>query len=224
MDTRASISRGYRAPSPIEQFVTASQSGFRVVPNPALQGEKAWAGELGATATLGGRLWLDGSVFQSEYYDLIDPAPVSGQFGVFQFQNVERSRVRGLDLETKLSLVEDRLGLHATYAYLHAVDLNLGGPLPYRSPHNLAASLAGLVQGWDWGLDFRYRSRVDRVLVYPLDPRTAITLFDLRLARHFLGWDLQGKISNLTQRRYVDVQERTPGAPRRLLFTALRNF
>jgi hypothetical protein len=74
------------------------------------------------------------------------------------------------------------------------------------------------------GLDFRYRSRVQEVLAFPLDPRTAITIVDLRLAHHLFDMLVQAKVSNLLQARYVDVMERTLGPPRSILFTATRTF
>src|SRR5581483_4571094 len=113
-------------------------------PNPALRGETAWSGEVGVTATAGGGLWLDGALFQSEYRDLIGPAPAPGQLLVFQFQNVQRARVRGLDLGAKLGVAGGRLGLEAAYTYLDAVDLASGGPLPYRSRHNATLTVSAL--------------------------------------------------------------------------------
>jgi iron complex outermembrane receptor protein len=217
---RASVGRGYRAPSAIEQFVSAVQEGFRVVPNPALRGETAWSGEVGAAAALGGGLWLDGALFQSDYRDLIGPAPAPGQLLVFQFQNVQRARVRGLDLGAKLGVAGGRLGLEAAYTYLQATDLATGGPLPYRSRHNATltvAALGGLV-----ALDARYRSRVDTVLAFPRDPRGPITVVDLRLGWRARGLLLQAKVANLLQAAYVDVMERTRGAPRSVLVTAVR--
>jgi iron complex outermembrane receptor protein len=217
---RASVGRGYRAPSAIEQFVSAVQSGFRVVPNPALRGETAWSGEVGAAATVGGGLWLDGALFQSEYRDLIGPAPAPGQLLVFQFQNVQRARVRGLDLGAKLGVAGGRLGVEAAYTYLHATDLATGGPLPYRSRHNATLTIAGL--GGLVALDARYRSRVDTVLAFPRDPRGPITVVDLRLGWRAFGLLLQAKVANLLQAAYVDVMERTRGAPRSVLVTAVR--
>ena len=224
VSARASLAHGFRAPAPVEQFVRAEQSGFQVVPNPALKSERTWAGEIGATATVGGWAWVDAALFNSEYYDLIDPgAAVGYPFGFFQFQNVERSRVQGLDLEARLGLPRN-MGLHVTYGWLHTKDLKTGLPLPYRSTHNLGMTLAGNAVGFAWGLDALYRSRVDRVLVYPLDSRSDILLLGGRLTRQLGGWVIQGKVTNLLQNRYVDIQERTPGAPRRFLLSVTRTF
>jgi outer membrane receptor protein involved in Fe transport len=218
---RASGGRGYRAPAAIEQFVSTTMSGFRVVPNPDLRGETAWFGEVGLTATRGRWLWLDGALFDTEYSDLIGPAAAPGVF-VFQFQNVQRARVRGLDFGAKLGLLDGLLGAEGAYTYLDATDLATGERLPYRSRHNATFSLEG-VRGLV-GLDLRFRSRVDVVLVYPRDPRGSITTVDLRLAYRLFGTIVQAKVSNLLQAVYVDVMERNRGAPRSFLFSAYRTM
>jgi outer membrane receptor for ferrienterochelin and colicins len=222
LSTRASLGRGYRAPSAIEQFVSTTMSGFRVIPNPGLKGETAWSGELGATATIGGWLWLDGALFQSEYQDLIGPAPGPPPGLTFQFQNVQRARVRGLDVGGKAGLWGSRIAVEAAYTYLDAEDRATGDALPYRSRHNLAGTLSAL--GGLASLDVRYRSRVANVLAYPLDPRGAITLVDLRLGYRVLGTVVQAKVSNLLQAAYVDVMERNRGAPRAFLLTVYRTM
>jgi outer membrane receptor for ferrienterochelin and colicins len=211
LSLRASLSHAFRAPSPVEQFVSTTEYGVQVVPNPDLGPETVTAGELGATADLG-RLWLDGAVFQSHYDGLIQPAPVSGRYFVYQFQNVARARITGTDMEARIDVVPRLLGLDLTYMYLDTRDLNANQPLPYRSNHTATGTvtvLGGLVN-----LDLQFRSRVQRVLQFPLDPRGATTLLGLRLAYMTHGILLQGKISNLLNQQYVDVQERLPGAPR----------
>jgi outer membrane receptor for ferric coprogen and ferric-rhodotorulic acid len=70
----------------------------------------------------------------------------------------------------------------------------------------------------------RYRSRPETVLQYQSDPRTAITVVDLRVGYRLLGTGLQLKISNLLQAHYTNVQERIPGAPRNVSLTAYRGF
>jgi outer membrane cobalamin receptor len=218
---RASVGRGYRAPSAIEQFVNTTQFNFRVVPNPALKGERAWAGELGLTATRG-RFWLDASVFQSDYRNLIAPGPVPGQPGEFQFQNLERARIQGLDAGFRMRLIQKMLDVQACYLFLNTRDLNQDAPLPYRSKHTVTGTVDAI--GGLLGMDVQFRSKPDTVLVYPLDPRKAITLLDLRLAYRVLGTGLQLKVTNLLQSRYTNIQERTPGAPRNISLTAYRGF
>jgi outer membrane receptor for ferrienterochelin and colicins len=219
---RASIGHGYRAPSAIEQFVSSNMFGIQVVPNPNLRGETAWSSEVGVTMTRGAWFQLDAALFQSDYHDLIGPGTAPGQVFVFQFQNVQRARVRGLDAGAKLGLAGGLLGLEGSYTYLDARDLDDTLPLPYRSRHNVTLSLAG--PGNVLGLDVRYRSRVERVLAFPLEPPGAFTIVDLRLGYRLLGTIVQAKVSNLLQATYVDVLEHNRGAPRSVLFTAIRDM
>jgi outer membrane receptor protein involved in Fe transport len=222
LSLRASLARGYRAPSAIEQFVTATQSGFHVVPNPELRGEDAWSGELGIATQPSSRLRIDATLFQNEYRDLIGPAAAPGQFFVFQFQNVSRARVRGLDFAARTILVPDVLDLTASYMFLDSHDLDTQKALPYRSRHNVSGTLE-LLHGLA-DLDLRWRSRVEEVLAFPLDPRDDITLVDLRLAYQVFGTVVQAKVGNLLQQVYPDVQERVPGAPRSVSLTFYRPF
>jgi outer membrane cobalamin receptor len=222
LSARMSVGHGYRSPSAIEQFVSTTQFGIRVIPNPALTGERSWSGEAGLTTTVVPGMRLDASAFQSDYRDLIGPAPAPNQFFVFQFRNVNRARVRGLDLSVKTGLADDLVEIQGTYLFLDSRDLDTQLPLPYRSRHNLTGTvtaLRGLV-----GLDVRYRSRIQEVLQYPLDPRGNITVVDLRLGYRVAGVAVQAKVTNLFQAFYVDVMERNPGAPRNVSLTAYRTF
>jgi len=218
---RASIGRGYRAPSAIEQFVSTVQQGFRIEANPSLHGETAWSGEVGGTASLG-RVWLDAAAFSSWYRGLIGPAAVPGQFGAISFQNVQRARVAGLDASSKLSVVPRLVDLDLNYTLLDAHDLDTGEWLPYRSRNTVTGSLD--VLGGLAGLDVRYRTRLEAVLAYPADPRGDITVVDARVAFRLSRAVMQVKVSNLLQARYVDVLERNAGAPRSLLVTGLASF
>lgn len=218
LNARASVSRGYRAPSATEQFVSTTQSGFIVVPNPDLRGETGWTEELGATVGFG-PLSFDAALFQSNYQGFIGPGVVPGHFGQFQFQNLSSARVRGLDLSSHTAIWPGRVDLAASYLYLDTRNGDTGDPLPYRSRHSVTGSvdvLHGLV-----GVDVRWRSRVEEVLAYPLDTRTDITVVDLRLAYRVFGAVLMAKATNLLQAKYVDVQERTPGAPRSVQLTVV---
>lgn len=219
---RASVGRGYRAPSAIEQFVSAVQFGYRVIPNPDLHGEHAVSSEVGAVVTPHAGMQLDAAVFESDYRDLIGPAAVPDSAFVFQFRNVQEARIRGADASWRSAIVPERLDLDLTYLYLDAIDTRTGQWLPYRSRHTVTASL-DVLRGLA-GVDVRYRSRVESVLVYPLDPRGDITVVDLRANLPLWAGVLQAKVSNLFNRFYTDVEERTPGAPRNFSLGVLRSY
>jgi iron complex outermembrane receptor protein len=219
---RTSVGAGYRAPSAIEQFVSSQQFGFRVIPNPDLIGEHAWSAELGATVRILDEVRVDAAVFGSLYRDLISPAPAPGQTFVFQFGNVSRARVAGLDVGLHAQIVPSLLDVQATYLLLDTEDRATGSPLPYRSQHNVTGTLNLL--GGLAGVDLRYRSRVEGVLAYPLDPRSDVTVVDLRVGYRALNVLWQLKVANVFNQFYVDVQERNPGAPRSIAITALRGL
>ena len=182
---RMSVGGGYRAPSAIEQFVSTYQFGFRVVPNEGLKGEQAWSGEVGTTVTVLDRVRVDGAIFASFYHDLIGPAPVPGQPFVFQFQNVSRARVVGLDVGINTQIIPDRVEVQAGYLFLSTEDRIAHQPLPYRSRHNVTGTVNLL--GGLFGVDTRFRSRVEEVLGYPFDARSAITIVDVRMGYRLAG-------------------------------------
>jgi len=222
---RASVGHGYRAPSAIEQFVNTYQYGFKVIPNPDLKGEKAWSGEVGLTTRPWGWMRLDAAAFGSSFRDQIGPQLVSIAPPTAQFKNISQAYVRGLDVGMRTSFLRDFVDASATYLFIDSQDQTPGGqhqPLPYRSRHNLTTTVNaahGLV-----GVDVRYRSRVEEVLLYDLDPRSAFTVVDLRLNYRIYGTYLQAKVENLFNTFYTDVQERLAGAPRSLGVTLYSTF
>jgi outer membrane receptor for ferrienterochelin and colicins len=219
---RASVGAGYRAPSAIEQFVSAIQEGYRVIPNPGLRGEHAVSGEVGLNARLWRGARLDAALFQNSYRDLIGPAAVPDSILVFQFQNVQRARIRGVDASLNTALIPHWLSADLTYMYLDAIDLDTQQWLPYRSRNNATVTVDAL--GGLAGVDVRYRSRIANVLVYPLDPRGDITTVDVR-ANYAVGDAVvQGKVSNVFNDVYPDVQERIPGQPRTVSLALVTRF
>ncbi|WP_420449503.1 TonB-dependent receptor [Candidatus Palauibacter sp.] len=219
---RGSFSRGYRSPSVSEQFTSTTQFGFRVVPNLELRGESAWAREIGTTVNLSDRVWFDAGLFWSDYTDLIEPTAAPDQFFTFQFRNVSEAMVRGVDAGLRVGVIPNRLDLNTSYTFLDTEDHVTGRELPYRSRHNFTATASG----WRGAVavDFRYRSRVEQVLAFPLDERNGITLVDLRVGGRILGTRVQAKIENLLQTTYVDVQERSPGQSRSFRLTVTPRF
>ncbi|MGH7753470.1 MAG: TonB-dependent receptor plug domain-containing protein, partial [Gemmatimonadales bacterium] len=97
---RASLGRGFRAPSPAELYVSTFVQGLRVIPNPNLKPEIGWSAEVGDALPFGdGGGWtgyLDAAAFWNEARDLIEPQIVSGGTQI-QFQNVTAARMVGLD-------------------------------------------------------------------------------------------------------------------------------
>ena len=217
---RASVGRGFRAPSLAERFTSTAEQGIRVIPNPNLADETSWAGEVGATTRLGERLELDGALFWNEYQNLIEPGLVSGGAQI-QFSNVTRARLRGLDATVRAAALADgHLSGELAYTYLDARDLTLDEPLPFRPQHlaTLSADWRFGGRGALWstlsaGFDARLSSRPQRVEIYESDRRVAAKTLDLRATWRRGAIEVVAKVQNVFNYLYTLVP-RTLEPPR----------
>lgn len=183
---RASVGRGFRAPSLAEQFVTTVVAPFTIVPNPDLSPETAWSGELGNAATLTSWLHTDAALFLTEASDLIEPAVTTASLQI-QFQNVQRARLAGFDLSVTATPFTPRLATTLAYTYLDARELAHdtvpNRALAFRPRHLVTLSADYSLGPLSLGADFRYSSRFDRVDLFEQDRRVAARVLDLRA-----GW------------------------------------
>ncbi len=201
---RASVAKGFRAPSLAEAYTSTTASGVRVKPNPLLKSETNYSAELGINQNFFGFINADLAVFQSEYYDLIEAGidPADGQ--VF-FNNVGRARIQGseFNLVLDLNMIDSKLSMGHTY--LWARDVNQNKSLKYRPRHLLYTRYQFNKGIFEFGADFRYWSRVEeidfelislglvpngdkRVPVYVLDISCGLSLYSLNLpARIYLN-------------------------------------
>ncbi|HEV2672839.1 MAG TPA: TonB-dependent receptor, partial [Gemmatimonadales bacterium] len=186
---RASVGRGFRAPSLAERFVSlvASEFGLRVVPNPNLQPETAWSFEVGATtAPFLHFLRADGAVFWTESRELIEPQLIVTSGGpVIQLQNVSEARIAGLDATLLAAPLSDRLTTSLSYTYLSTQRRAPGSPnapLAYRPAHQLKLAADYALGAAGIGADFRFASRPERIeLEGYVDPRRVpMKVLDLR--------------------------------------------
>ncbi len=186
---RASIGRGFRAPSMAERFVdlVASEFGLRVIPNPGLLPETAWSFEVGArTAPFLGFMRIDGALFWTEAEDLIEPTLIVTPGGpVIQLQNVANAHIAGLDATLVAAPITDRLTTSLSYTYLSTqrrVPGSPNAPLAYRPGHQVKLSADYSLGGANVGADFRYASRPERIeLEEFVDPRRVpMNVLDLR--------------------------------------------
>jgi iron complex outermembrane receptor protein len=189
---RASIGRGFRAPTMAERFVNTVALGFQIIPNPSLRPESAWSLELGhTTRPLLRVMRLDLALFWTEARDLIEPTLVtSGPTPQIQLQNVAQARIAGLDATVLAAPLPDRLTASLGYTYLYARRRAAGGgsfdePLAFRPRHLLTLAADYALAPFSLGADFRYASRPERIeLDGFVDPRrVAVKVLDLRA-----GW------------------------------------
>ncbi|HEX9610788.1 MAG TPA: TonB-dependent receptor [Gemmatimonadales bacterium] len=182
---RASVGRGFRAPSIAERFVQTTALGFEVIPNPSLDPETSWSMELGDAVPISERVRFDAAVFWTEARRLIEPVVIQ-EAGVpkIQFQNISRARLAGLDLVLWAAPFTPRLSTSLGYTLLHARELARDTiperPLAFRPRHLLTVSVDYRLAAFGVGVDYRHMSRLDRVEIYPDDPRIPAKVLDLR--------------------------------------------
>jgi len=203
---RASVGRGFRAPSLAERFVSTLVQGIPVVPNPNLRPETAWSVELGNAATLSSAVRTDAALFWTDAYDLIEPTVDNGRI---QFRNVTRARLAGLDLAVTATAPVAGLSSTLSYTFLHARQLAHDSvperPLAFRPTHLLTLSADYQRGAIGVGGDFRYTSRLDRVEIYDTDPRVAEKVLNLRASAVWGAWTLRAQLANALNYIYSQV-------------------
>ena len=167
---RASIGRGFRAPTMAERFVHTFALGFEVIPNPNLRPETAWSFEVGhTTGPLLHFMRLDAALFWTEAQDLIEPQAIliPPDTIKIQLQNVVRARLAGLDATIIGAPIPNRLITTLGYTYLstrrHLAGDSTTGPLAFRPRHLLTLGADYSVGDLGVGADFRFASRPERI-------------------------------------------------------------
>ncbi len=203
---RASVGRGFRAPSLAERFVSTRLPPFHVIPNPNLRPETAWSVELGHATRLSSAVHSDAAVFWTEAHDLIEPS-VNGS--AIQFRNVTRARLAGLDVALAASPLTPRLTTSLAYTFLYARGLAHDTvperPLAFRPKHLLTLSADYQWHTLSAGGDFRYTSRFERVELYPGDERVAGKVLDLRVGVERGPLSVRGRLANALNYIYNQV-------------------
>ena len=103
--------------------------------------------------------------FWNEYDDLVDPK-FRPERNAFQFINLTRARIRGMDSEVRFSALDDRVSVQAGYLLLDPEDLtgSRRQPLAYRSNHLVQIGSAFRPFGpVEMGIDYRFASRPERM-------------------------------------------------------------
>ena len=193
---RASFGQGYRFPSIAEKYTATSLSSVHIFPNPDLNSEYGWSMELGIkqgikVKSMNG--FLDVSLFQSRYHDMIEFAfdvykpdsvliPTLDDVG-FKALNVENARITGVEIELggEGSVFSLPLTLLAGYTYLYPVNpdydsSNTGSSSPdkilkYRYQHSAKVDLELEWKRLSTGFCLIYNSfmkNVDEVFTNPV--------------------------------------------------------
>lgn len=212
---RGLVSRGFRAPSLAEAFTSTTSAGITVKPNPDIKSETSYSFEIGANHALNDDLSLDLSMFNNEYYEMIEPGfdPNDGQ--VF-FNNVTRARIQGVELTANLSLLSS-LDLDLGYVYLWPRDIERERTLNYRSRHTLLLSVDFTQNLYQLGFNFRYMSRfesiddelVDLGVVVDGDKRVEAVVLDMNAGINLFEYNIPARVfvnvKNLLNYNYVEL-------------------
>ena len=209
---RGSIGRAFRAPSVAEVFTKTSTGGLTILPNPELKPEKSWSYEVGAIFNPFNFLAIDASVFQNDFWDLIEPTFITS--GV-QFQNVTRARIKGIEFDLNLDLFERSFLTQFSYTYTFPKNITAGDLLKYRSRHLFYTASTFMIPPVTFGIDFRYLSKMERIdeefgiIVPDVEKRVPIYLLDLRTS---LDWNfinlplvISFQVNNILQYYYVEL-------------------
>jgi hemoglobin/transferrin/lactoferrin receptor protein len=154
----AQYARGFRAPpfQDVNIGFDLPQFNYRAIPNPDLRSEQSDGAELGARFRLPA-FQASAALFGANYNDLIEsrvnlgPDPETGTI-LFQSQNIERARIYGAELSTRLWLDQwlDGLELHAVAVWTRGENRQTGRPLNSVDPMELVTRLV-------WQRDDRLR-------------------------------------------------------------------
>ncbi len=213
---RASVGRGFRAPSIAELYVNAGTPYLPIVPNPDLKPERSWSFEVGLTHFFSDNFMLDCALFQSDLSNLIEAGfdSTGGNLRIM-FNNVSRARVQGGEIDLKTDLFGRLLRLDIGYTYTWPVNLTTGSVLRFRSRHLLYSSATLRYKMISLGTDFRYISkmmRLDNILqsfIVNWNSQVPIEVVDVRGSIDLAQWRVPLTIglhvNNLLGYNYVEL-------------------
>ncbi|MDE3057069.1 MAG: TonB-dependent receptor [Bacteroidota bacterium] len=219
---RASIGRGFRAPSIGELYAATnvSSSSISIVPSTDLRPEHSWTYEVGGTRALLPNLSADVSLFQSDFSGLIEAGveiDSARNSPVVRFRNVTRARIQGVETNFHSELLDHTLLLDLNYTYNWPYDVGQKAILHFRPRHIASVNATYGYGDVTFGADVRFISRVDAidenlVQLAPIidgDTRVPIYVNDVRVVAGLASFGLPLKasfnINNLLRYNYVEI-------------------
>jgi iron complex outermembrane receptor protein len=220
---RASVARGFRAPS-ISELYTSVNTGVSIlliVPNIALKAERSMSYEVGMSHLLFGVIGTDIAVFQNDFDDLIeagvysDTTMPSGY--AIRFENVTRARIRGVEVTLRGEWFDQTVSTEAGYTYTDPQDLATNRVLKFRPRHLLYGTIALHSGSFRASLDGRYVSRMEAIDENLVEfapivdgrARVPIRVVDLRLGVNLasvgLPFAVGLNVNNLFNYHYVEM-------------------
>ncbi len=207
---RASVGRGYRAPTFNDRYWPASAWAAG---NPNLDPETAWEYEAGVSQAFGTAAAVSFTGFRRDAKDLIEWRANSA--GVWTPINVARSRTWGAEASLDVKVCRG-VTLGGGYTWLHPVDRDTREFLPGKPRHQASGHLTlEPLTETKLRLDGRYaRHYPDAPFAFDRREDSSYTVFDATLTRGFylgdrVALDLTLGVKNLFDRDY----EVNPGYP-----------
>nr|PZN22206.1 MAG: TonB-dependent receptor [Pseudomonadota bacterium] len=146
LTVRASVGRGFRAPTAKERAFTFDHSslGYEIVGNPELEPETSLGINADATLRPNPSLTLRAAGFSNWVRDLIefalDPVQPRPNVNRYRYVNVAQARTAGGDFSVRVRAPRG-FSASAGYAYLWSRDEATGQPLSHRPEHTLTLAM-----------------------------------------------------------------------------------
>jgi len=208
---RSSAGRGFRPATIGERFsaIKFVNAPYRVKPNPDLKPEKSWSVEVGLRQEVTPEWFVDVAAFHNEYWDLVEAVPRQADITTIeaQFTNLTpRARVRGLEVSSGGRWWTDRLALQASVTWMDPKDITSDQPLPYRPKVLFVLSPAVRIGPVQFQADYRYASRLARVLVFTEDQRVPMKVLDVRMLYRWRPFTVIAGINNAMNYNYAQLE------------------
>lgn len=188
---RASIGRGFRAPTIGERFAALRFGPFQVQANPNLSAEVSWSYEIGGRTTFSvfSQDWtLDAAGFWNEFTNLIEPRIQADNLQVI-FATVPAAHIRGVEAHLTGWLPNKILGFEFSATALEPRNNTTGEPLKYRSAFLWQSRCILPIGAFQLQADYRFQSRFERIddeiaspnLIPDASARVPIHVLDARI-------------------------------------------
>ncbi len=224
INLRASVGRGYRAPSSKELYYTFNHAsaGYIVQGNPDLVPETSTSYTISAEHTYENRSTSRISFFYNDLENLIDfdSLGVTEEYytGIYQYENIVSAWTRGMELERTFRVAKRwRLGI--AYSFLETLNRETELPLLRRPKHSGRFLVNWSPDPWNLRLWGRYTGEMYFQDIFGTDDQISsettepYTLWNLTVSRDFsAGLRAAFKVENIldqTHTRYGPYRGRT---------------
>ena len=187
-----------------------------------LQPERSTLFDIGLRQSIGKTIFAEVTAFRSIYRNLIELTLIPQSLNV-QFLTYPKAIIEGVETTLQWKIWKDYLSINTTGTWMDPKFADTGEPVPYRP--RFIGFVTPMVQigPFDIEADFRYSSKLDRVLVYPRDEQVATQVWNLRLGYKWQNYNFKFLINNAANYNYT-ISERVLGEIRNFSFSVSGDF